>query len=124
MGVEAWECDREEQAREGHCVPRAQDEDRGRAHEERSVQEQAREDREPQAEPRREAAVRPYAQWLEHRVDEGAQGLEREGRAGPGLVREGEVFLLEVSEGRMSDASLRPDQTAPALGSGALPLPV
>merc|ERR1711990_868503 len=102
------------------------------AHEERSVQEQAREDCEPQAEPRREEALREDARWLEHRVDEGAEGLEREGlrcgereeRAGPGLVREGEVFLLEVSEGRMSDASLRPDQTAPALGSGALPLPV
>merc|ERR1719456_959920 len=32
---------------------------------------------------------------------------EWEERTGPGLVREGEVFLLEVSQGRMTDADLR-----------------
>merc|ERR1711881_236938 len=80
------------------------------------------EDREQEGEPRREEALREDARWLARGVDEGAEGLEREGlrcgereeRAGPGLVREGEVFLLEVSEGRMSDAYLRPNPTAGA----------
>merc|ERR1711924_422016 len=49
-GHEAGEHHREEQACEGYRVPRAQDEDREWAYEGGPVQEQARKDREPQAE--------------------------------------------------------------------------
>merc|ERR1711988_945257 len=104
-GHEAGEHHREEQACEGYCVPRAQDEDREWAHEGGPVQEQARQDREPQGELRREEAVHEYPWAVVLCGDEGAEGLELEGvrcgeredRAGPGPVREGEVLLLEVS---------------------------
>merc|ERR1712182_68165 len=59
-GDEAGEHHREEQACEGYRIPRAQDEDREWAHEGGPVQEQARQDREPQAELQREEAVHEY----------------------------------------------------------------
>merc|ERR1712094_127670 len=119
-GHEAGEHHREEQACEGYRVPRAQDEDREWAHEGGPLQEQARQDREPQAELLREEAVLEDPWAVELRGHEGAEGLELEGvrcdqredRAGPGLVREGEVLLLEVSSmsavlAEKSDESLR-----------------
>ena len=104
-GDEAGEHHREEQACEGDRVPRAQDEDREWAHQGGPVQEQARKEREPQAELRREEAVLVDAWAVDLCGDEGAEGIELEGvrcgqredRAGPGLVREGEVLVFEVS---------------------------
>merc|ERR1712118_72317 len=67
---------REEQACEGYRVPRAQDEDREWAYEGGPVQEQARKDREPQAELLREEAVLEDPWAVELRGHEGAEGLE------------------------------------------------
>merc|ERR1711988_602116 len=119
----------QEQACQGHRVPWAQDEDHRRAHEVGLVQEQARPDREPEELLRREEAVLEHARALALCAHEGAEGLERHGlrgvqrqdRAGPGLVRQGEVLLLEVSDcqwGAIPTAAARRERWRPLWGVG------
>merc|ERR1711959_499772 len=128
-GNEAGEHHCQEQACQGHRVPRAQDEDHWWAHEVGPVQEQARQDREPEGELRREEAVLEHARALALCAHEGAEGLERQGlcgvqrqdRAGPGLVREGEVLLLEVSDcqwGAIPTAAASLERWRPLWGVG------
>merc|ERR1712023_154101 len=129
-GHEACEQVREGEAREARCLPWEQGGDGWRADEGQLDEEQEREDREQEGEREREEGLRPD-QGLDRRRDEGAEGSRGEGiprgEEGDASVQEGEGVLRPVSERRMSDSCNRPGQTretAPALGSGALPLPV
>merc|ERR1712093_734308 len=101
---------REGEAGEVCCLPRQQGEDDERADEERPDEEHLREDREQEEERLREEALREHHQGLDRLSPEGPEGAELEGlragereeRAGPGLVREGEELLLQVSRSRLA----------------------